>query len=371
MGGIGARLRTIRRQWQLSLREVEKRSLRLVQEKSNQSYQVSASWLNRLEREEHDLTVSKLMALAEIYNVSTEQLLRSIHPENGQNLTIRQLSSQNANVLPTEGPIEASCLLPDTLVSAQPPGDETTLLSARNAQSRAPYRWGIIGKRDTTLDPMVPAGSFVQIDTQKRAISTRRNWTHEFQRPIYFLMTRDAYVCGWCELDKNSDWLTLIPHPLSRAPNRRWRYGYIGGTDEITTIRRTTLKLFGMGVISSRPSWRVSTAEIPHRRRRVNRGRLPSPILLPSDVAAWGALPETCFSTKQSRSVSRATRPRIRKPGRGRRQRPRPRVRSLPLRFQLIHPREPVLPRNADLLRRNAIYAGSPAASATGIARPQ
>ena len=117
--------------------------------------------------------------------------------------------------------------------------------------------------------------------------------------------------------------------------------------------------------------WRVSTAEIPQRRRRVNRGRLPSPILLSSHVAAWAALPETCFSTKQSRSVSRAVLPRIRKPGRGRRQRPRPRVPSLQLRFQPIHPREPVLPRNVDLLRRNAIYAGSPAASATGIARPR
>ena len=32
---------------------------------------------------------------------------------------------------------------------------------------------------------------------------------------------------------------------------------------------------------------RVSPAEIPQRRRRVNRGRLPLPILLSSDVAAW------------------------------------------------------------------------------------
>jgi len=56
----------------------------------------------------------------------------------------------------------------------------------------------------------------------------------------------------------------------------------------------------------------VSTAEIPQRRRRANRDRLPSPILLPSDLAAWAALPP---------------------------------------RFQLIHPREPVLPRNVDLLR--------------------
>ena len=86
MGGIGARLRTIRRQWQLSLREVEKRSLSLAQEKGNQSYQVSASWLHRLEREEHELGVSKLMTLAEIYNVSPGQLLRCINPGSGQNL---------------------------------------------------------------------------------------------------------------------------------------------------------------------------------------------------------------------------------------------------------------------------------------------
>jgi hypothetical protein len=71
---------------------------------------------------------------------------------------------------------------------------------------------------------MIPAGSIVHIDTRKRAISPRRDWTHEFQRPIYFLMTRDSYVCGWCELDKRSDWLTLIPHPLSPASSQRWKY---------------------------------------------------------------------------------------------------------------------------------------------------
>src|ERR1700727_2115211 len=100
MGSIGARLRTIRQQWQLSLREVEKRSLRLAQEKGNQSYQVSASWLDRLEREEHELSVSKLMALAEIYNVAPGQLLRCINPG-------RQLSSEDASMLPSEKSIEA------------------------------------------------------------------------------------------------------------------------------------------------------------------------------------------------------------------------------------------------------------------------
>ena len=110
------------------------------------------------------------------------------------------------------------------IATAQPSGNETSLLAAENGQRPTRYRRGIIGKHDPTLHPMIPAGSIVQIDTQKRAISTRRNWTNEFRRPIYFLMTRDGCVCGWCELDAKSDWLTVIPHSLSAVPSRRWRY---------------------------------------------------------------------------------------------------------------------------------------------------
>jgi hypothetical protein len=138
-------------------------------------------------------------------------------------------------MLLTEGPPkdQAKYLPPDALGIDQPL-DETTLLAAENSSSLAPYR-RIIGKRDRTLDPGIPAGSIVQIDTQKRAISARRDWTHEFQRPIYFLTTRDIFVCGWCELDRESDWLTLIPHPLSPASSRRWRY-----RKEIETIGRVS-----------------------------------------------------------------------------------------------------------------------------------
>ena len=80
MAAVGAILRTIRQQWKLSLREVEERSLRFAQEKGKQSYQISASWLDRLEREEHELTVNKLIVLAGIYNLPPEQLLRSVYP---------------------------------------------------------------------------------------------------------------------------------------------------------------------------------------------------------------------------------------------------------------------------------------------------
>ena len=176
MAGIGLRLRTIRRQWQLSLREVEERCLRFAQQQGNQAYQVSASWLDRLEREEHELTVNKLIALADIYNLPAEQLLRSIYPGDAQLPSLRQLSSPNATMLLTEGPLEeqAKYLLPDML-GLDPPPDETTLLAVENTSSLAPYRRGIIGKRDRTLDPMIPAGSMVHIDSRKRAISSRKN----------------------------------------------------------------------------------------------------------------------------------------------------------------------------------------------------
>jgi transcriptional regulator with XRE-family HTH domain len=222
--GIGAKLRSIRQQWRLSLREVEDRSLRFAQERENLSFKVSASWLNRLEREKHELTVNKLIVLADIYNLPTEQLLRSIQPD-GQNLVPEQHSGPNATTLLTSGRLaeDASYLLSDIFDPDQLP-DETGLLSVHEGLSSTSYRHGIIGKRDRTLDPMIQAGSVVQIDTQRRAISSRKDWTHEFQRPIYFLMTREGYVCGWCELDKNSEWLTLVPHPLSPVSSRRWKY---------------------------------------------------------------------------------------------------------------------------------------------------
>jgi len=60
-------------------------------------------------------------------------------------------------------------LLSDIAASCQPP-DETGLLATESSQLAAPYRRGIIGKRDLTLDPMIPPGSVVHIDTQNRAI---------------------------------------------------------------------------------------------------------------------------------------------------------------------------------------------------------
>jgi transcriptional regulator with XRE-family HTH domain len=191
MKQIGGALRALRQQRKLTLREVEERSRVLAQERGDDSYRISTSWLGRLEREQRGLTANKLLALAYIYNVKPEQLLGSIYP--------------------------------DFPGSDQAP-DETSLLSPESGPSSGPYKWGIIGKHDRTLEPLVPAGSVVQIDTRKREILPHKEWAHPLERPLYFLKARDAYFCGWCELDPLREWLTLVPHPLSSVSSRSWKY---------------------------------------------------------------------------------------------------------------------------------------------------
>lgn len=107
-----------------------------------------------------------------------------------------------------------------------PAPEDTMLLSHDRAVLPAHYRRGIIGSRDRSLEPMLLAGSIVLIDTQKRAIANRKSWNNEFDRPIYFLFTREGYVCGFCELDKKAEWLKLVPHMLSFEikEDTRWRY---------------------------------------------------------------------------------------------------------------------------------------------------
>ena len=225
MEGIGAKLRAARVQWKLTLREVEDRSVRLAEEWGNPSYRISASWLDRVEREDRALSATKLIVLAVVYGLTAAQLLELCSPAGANPEQLEQSSSPNATLLLADGPLEdhAKVWLPDKIVT-DPPPDATTLLPPEQGVLPTHYRRGIIGKRDRSLEPMIRAGSIVLIDTQKRAIASRREWTHEFDRPIYFLLTRTGYVSGFCELDKDSEWLTLVPHPLSYETSKRWRY---------------------------------------------------------------------------------------------------------------------------------------------------
>jgi transcriptional regulator with XRE-family HTH domain len=241
MEGIGGKLRATRLAWKLTLREVEQRTLRLAQQWGNPSYRISASWLDRVERENRGLSATKLIVLASVYSLTPEQMLALCPPAGGSTLS-EEGSVPNATLL-AEGTLEANAKiwLPDGVVTDTPP-EATALLPSDPGMLPSHYRRGIIGRQDRTLEPMIRAGSIVLIDTQKRSIAGRREWNHEFDRPIYFLMTREGYVSGFCELDRETDWLTVIPHALSFESNRRWRFKKeieVVGTVVAAVIRRT------------------------------------------------------------------------------------------------------------------------------------
>ena len=221
---VGLKLRRIRAERGLSLRDVEEQTTRFAAESGNPAHQISGSWLARIEREEHELTATKLISLAAVYHLTYEEILGYQRLRNGSLVFAGSLNAPN-NTTPIRAGViddEVRAMLPDLSESASL-GDGTEFLPQPFDTTPTPYKRAVLGRNDGTLAPMIRAGSIVEIHTQKRAIEPRREWTHEFDRPIYMLLSRSGYQCGWCELDRISNWLTLIPHPLSGANAQRWK----------------------------------------------------------------------------------------------------------------------------------------------------
>jgi hypothetical protein len=88
----------------------------------------------------------------------------------------------------------------------------------------ARYTYGYIGSEDFTMYPILPPGSFVQVDETKKKVEEvgEGRWRSEFERPVYFVEMRDGYACCWCSMKRDS--IVLQPHPLSPVPVRVLRY---------------------------------------------------------------------------------------------------------------------------------------------------
>src|SRR5882672_7105516 len=83
------------------------------------------------------------------------------------------------------------------------------------------YTYGYIGSEDFTMYPLLPPGTFLQVD-ESRSEVTQGIWRSEYERPIYFVETRDGHTCSWCSLKKDD--VILQPHPLSPVPVRVLRH---------------------------------------------------------------------------------------------------------------------------------------------------
>ncbi|HEU5409261.1 MAG TPA: helix-turn-helix transcriptional regulator [Nitrospira sp.] len=230
----GRFLKAARLRVRLSMREVQRLSLKIAEGKKSRDYYVSHTWLTDIEKGEFTPSIYKLYSLSIIYKCSYDEMLQSFGIRLGDIAQEQTLLTLPRTHLIGErgGDASASIHLPADLKEKMP-------LVQTNLVSRMFHRWGgipvsllphlnvrqavygYVGTQDFTLFPLIRPGSFVEIDAGQKHID-RIAWSSEFDRPIFFIELRDSYVCSWCELREGR--LLLVPSPQSRSKVREVRF---------------------------------------------------------------------------------------------------------------------------------------------------
>ncbi len=260
----GVELRTIRRRLGISTRQVEKYSRQIVKAEGSAKFYISNAWLSQIEATGAVPGVQKLFSLSVIYRINFVELL-FLFGIDLERIGLHQLEIRLPKTHPAklevygenstatfpvrfqEGfKVEKTTLLSRIVkIWGQVPISVIRHLDIRNSE------YGYVGLRDHTMDPLVPPGSFVQIDNQVREVLRPSLWRTELDRPIYFVKIPGGYACSWCELKRNQ--LTLVPHPLSRSRLRHFVYA-----QDAEIIGRVT----GVAMRIVRPEKRASDVSV-------------------------------------------------------------------------------------------------------------
>jgi len=225
----GQRLRSLREQLGLTIREVEAASIRLSQKYGNQEFVLSLSRLSDIETKGVLPSIYRLYSFSIIYRRDIKEILSWYGIDLAQWTTDLEMVA-----VPKTHKLE---LLPDSAsvrvpVAMDPAFDlrHTTNIGRMIQKWGAvpfsflaqladdDYTYGYVGTEDFTMYPLLLPGSFVQIDETENQIKNE-GWRSEYERPIFFVETREGYVCCWCTaLDSHQ--IMLQPHPLSPVAPR-------------------------------------------------------------------------------------------------------------------------------------------------------
>jgi transcriptional regulator with XRE-family HTH domain len=266
----GQRLKAIRRYRGISVRQVEKYSRQIAKGEGSAKFYISNAWLREIEATGPVPSVQKLFSLSVIYRINFVELLY-LFGIDLERIGFHQLEIR----LPKTHPARLEVYNEDRTITFPVRFhkgfrlEKTTLLSQMvKIWGEVPIsvirhldvkrsEYGYVGLRDHTMDPLIPPGSFVQIDNQVHEVLTPSPWRTELDRPVYFVKIRSGYACSWCELKGNR--LTLLPHPLSRSRVRQFAYPreaeIVGRVTGIAMrIVRPEKQATGVSVRSPKPS---------------------------------------------------------------------------------------------------------------------
>src|SRR6266851_2513074 len=228
----GQNLRILREKLGLTMRDIETASERLAHRRGNDEYLIPISRLSDFETKGVIPSIYRLYSLAIIYRRDFRELLAWYGVK---------LDSAAADLLICAPPKShfsqalASSQVVQMPVRMDPSFDpRKTLNFGRMVEqwgavplayleqlSKIDYTYGYIGSEDLTMYPILPPGSFIQVDEARNKV-LEGGWRSEYERPIYFIETREGHTCCWCTISRED--IILQPHPLSPVAPRVLRY---------------------------------------------------------------------------------------------------------------------------------------------------
>ena len=230
---VGQKLKTLRSERHITVREVEQASRRIADAKGDKKFCISNGWLAQLEKGISEPSIHKLFSLSAIYRVQFLDLIRlygvdldeirKYEPVANPHLTqLLPLEFEDKDLSGPSGrtPFNFSPRVTSLLPAGRRPFGITSFAGIKHSKA-ALKAYGYIGLNDLTMYPLIRPGAIVQIDTTQKKLQSI-TWHSEYERPIYFIELRDAYACGWCELQGNQ--LLVIPHHSSPVAIRRLTY---------------------------------------------------------------------------------------------------------------------------------------------------
>lgn len=228
----GQNLRLLREQLGLTMRDVENSSTRIAERHGNDEFVIAPSRLSDFETKGVIPSIFRMYSFAVIYRRDIRELLSWYGVNlNGMVADLELTMPPKSHVCEALGNL-STVEIPIRLDPGFDPRQTGNLgrmvekwgqvpLAYLAQFSSVQYTYGYIGSEDLTMYPILPPGSFVQVDESKTKV-TDGGWRTEYERPIYFVETRSGHTCCWCTLTR--DEIILQPHPLSPVSARVLRF---------------------------------------------------------------------------------------------------------------------------------------------------
>jgi transcriptional regulator with XRE-family HTH domain len=225
----GKCIRELREERLVKPSDIERTSRIIADSKGNADFYVSHSTLADIETGSVP-SIYKLFSLAVCLGVPLDKLLSPFGIDSAEATSV-EVRGSNPVALPPLAPQEAGFrfqlnfdtqfAFQETTLLRVPPQDASVLPGSLPRQlDPKRYRYAVIGAKDDTMGDLLPSGSLVEIDTTQITVQIFA-WRAMRDRPLYLVWHTKGHTCCWCQLDGRE--LTLLPHPLSPHPVRRFK----------------------------------------------------------------------------------------------------------------------------------------------------